>query len=76
MISPCSTAHRAEPLGAIFLRFLKFGCLVWSGPAALIAMIKLPRRVGRSESSTGEALESLWLQVRAQSACSACISDT
>jgi chromate transporter len=30
----------AEPLGAIFIRFLKFGCLAWGGPAAQIAMIK------------------------------------
>jgi chromate transporter len=29
-----------EPLGAIFIRFLKFGCLAWGGPAAQIAMIK------------------------------------
>jgi len=29
-----------EALGAIFLRFLKFGCLAWGGPAAQIAMIK------------------------------------
>jgi chromate transporter len=30
----------ADPLGAIFIRFLKFGCLAWGGPAAQIAMIK------------------------------------
>jgi chromate transporter len=30
----------SEPLGAIFIRFLKFGCLAWGGPAAQIAMIK------------------------------------
>lgn len=29
-----------EPLLAIFIRFLKFGCLAWGGPAAQIAMIK------------------------------------
>ena len=29
-----------EALRAIFLRFLKFGCLAWGGPAAQIAMIK------------------------------------
>ncbi|HEY8502829.1 MAG TPA: chromate efflux transporter [Solirubrobacterales bacterium] len=31
---------RAESLGAIFVRFLKFGCLAWGGPAAQIAMVK------------------------------------
>lgn len=36
------TAHieRTEPLRSIFVRFLKFGCLAWGGPAAQIAMIK------------------------------------
>jgi len=29
-----------ESPGAIFLRFLRFGCLAWGGPAAQIAMIK------------------------------------
>src|SRR3954471_12050913 len=29
-----------ESLGAIFVRFLKFGALAWGGPAAQIAMIK------------------------------------
>jgi chromate transporter len=29
-----------ESTGAIFIRFLKFGCLAWGGPAAQIAMIK------------------------------------
>ena len=29
-----------DPLGAIFLRFLRFGALAWGGPAAQIAMIK------------------------------------
>jgi chromate transporter len=34
------TSERSEPLSAIFIRFLKFGCLAWGGPAAQIAMIK------------------------------------
>jgi chromate transporter len=29
-----------DPPGSIFLRFLKFGCLAWGGPAAQIAMIQ------------------------------------
>jgi chromate transporter len=29
-----------ESAGSLFLRFLKFGCLAWGGPAAQIAMIK------------------------------------
>jgi chromate transporter len=33
-------AEDPEPLRAIFIRFLKFGCLAWGGPAAQIAMIK------------------------------------
>jgi chromate transporter len=28
-----------DPLGSLFVRFLKFGCLAWGGPAAQIAMI-------------------------------------
>ena len=28
-----------DALGALFLRFLRFGCLAWGGPAAQIAMI-------------------------------------
>jgi chromate transporter len=28
-----------DPLAAIFVRFVKFGCLAWGGPAAQIAMI-------------------------------------
>lgn len=32
--------QQPESLGAIFIRFLKFGCLAWGGPAAQIAMIK------------------------------------
>src|SRR6476620_10885554 len=31
--------HPESP-GEIFIRFLKFGCLAWGGPAAQIAMIK------------------------------------
>jgi chromate transporter len=39
--SPAPPAEgREEPLRAIFIRFLKFGCLAWGGPAAQIAMIK------------------------------------
>lgn len=30
---------RHDPLGALFVRFLKFGLLAWGGPAAQIAMI-------------------------------------
>jgi chromate transporter len=33
-------AGHQEPLSSIFIRFLKFGCLAWGGPAAQIAMIK------------------------------------
>jgi chromate transporter len=35
-----SMNEREESLEAIFVRFLKFGCLAWGGPAAQIAMIK------------------------------------
>jgi chromate transporter len=37
---PPSPLSEPEALGAIFIRFLKFGCLAWGGPAAQIAMIK------------------------------------
>jgi chromate transporter len=39
---PASTdeIETPEPLSSIFLRFLKFGCLAWGGPAAQIAMVK------------------------------------
>jgi chromate transporter len=37
---PAPAEGREESLGAIFVRFLKFGCLAWGGPAAQIAMIK------------------------------------
>jgi chromate transporter len=40
--SPASgpVSRGRDPLGAIFVRFLKFGALAWGGPAAQIAMIK------------------------------------
>ena len=39
--APAPTPAAApEPLRSIFVRFLKFGCLAWGGPAAQIAMIK------------------------------------
>src|SRR5687768_1509412 len=31
--------HGQDSLGSLFLRFLRFGCLAWGGPAAQIAMI-------------------------------------
>ena len=40
MTEPPLSGGRVEPLGAIFIRFLKFGLLAWGGPAAQIAMIK------------------------------------
>jgi chromate transporter len=39
-IQPSHPIDKQEPLRAIFIRFLKFGCLAWGGPAAQIAMIK------------------------------------
>lgn len=33
-------ADTRDPLGALFVRFLKFGCLAWGGPVAQIAMVK------------------------------------
>jgi chromate transporter len=35
---PVRVAH--EPLGRLFLRFLRFGALAWGGPVAQIAMIR------------------------------------
>lgn len=40
MQAATSPIERSEPLRSIFVRFLKFGCLAWGGPAAQIAMIK------------------------------------
>lgn len=40
MLAERDAIDREERLGAIFVRFLKFGCLAWGGPAAQIAMIK------------------------------------
>lgn len=37
---PAAAEGREEPLRSIFVRFLKFGCLAWGGPAAQIAMVK------------------------------------
>jgi chromate transporter len=37
--SPIPSGASDSP-GSIFIRFLKFGCLAWGGPAAQIAMIK------------------------------------
>ena len=34
-----TSPRSADSLGSLFLRFLKFGCLAWGGPAAQIAMI-------------------------------------
>jgi chromate transporter len=36
---PEQVEHPESPT-AIFIRFLKFGCLAWGGPAAQIAMVK------------------------------------
>jgi chromate transporter len=35
-----ASPEQEESQAAIFIRFLKFGCLAWGGPAAQIAMIK------------------------------------
>src|SRR5215213_7686707 len=34
-----SESSARDPLRSLFVRFLKFGCLAWGGPAAQIAMI-------------------------------------
>jgi len=39
-LEPIPAPAASDPLGEIFIRFLKFGCLAWGGPAAQIAMIK------------------------------------
>jgi len=39
VVAKDATQHPEAP-GTIFIRFLKFGCLAWGGPAAQIAMIK------------------------------------
>jgi len=39
-VAPPDPIERLEPPSQIFIRFLKFGCLAWGGPAAQIAMIK------------------------------------
>lgn len=36
--APCRVPH--QTLGALFLRFLRFGALAWGGPVAQIAMIR------------------------------------
>jgi chromate transporter len=37
---PSGEPQGQEPLGALFLRFLRFGLMAWGGPVAQIAMIK------------------------------------
>jgi chromate transporter len=39
-VTPRDPTGPFEPPSQIFIRFLKFGCLAWGGPAAQIAMIK------------------------------------
>src|SRR3954469_25914191 len=39
-LSPRDSIEHPESPREIFIRFLKFGCLAWGGPAAQIAMIK------------------------------------
>ena len=40
MASDPEQVEHPESPAAIFIRFLKFGCLAWGGPAAQIAMVK------------------------------------
>src|SRR3954447_16231156 len=40
MAGPTPQQTGSDPLSSIFIRFLRFGCLAWGGPAAQIAMIK------------------------------------
>lgn len=40
MTDDAASVQQDEPLLSLFIRFLKFGCLAWGGPAAQIAMIK------------------------------------
>jgi chromate transporter len=52
-----STAHVPyEPLGHLFLRFLKFGSLAWGGPVAQIAMIR--HELVKEEKWVSPALQS------------------
>ncbi|HXR30204.1 MAG TPA: chromate efflux transporter [Solirubrobacterales bacterium] len=39
-VEPPTSLGASDSPGSIFIRFLKFGCLAWGGPAAQIAMIK------------------------------------
>jgi chromate transporter len=59
--SPTSSGHEEFP-AAIFLRFLKFGCLAWGGPAAQIAMVK--RECVDEEMWISEARERSAIQCR------------
>jgi chromate transporter len=39
-VEPPLPSGAGDTPGSVFIRFLKFGCLAWGGPAAQIAMIK------------------------------------
>lgn len=39
-VGPPTPSGPSDSLGSIFIRFLKFGCFAWGGPAAQIAMVK------------------------------------